>query len=293
MERFKKVWRRILFPGWKAMICLVIASAALLTCVFVFDFRYNPFAYLSYILSAYTLTVICLTAYRQVKKGIAVIEGKNEHVNRYLNDVSFRTHVSLYTSLAINVVYAIAKFFSGIFYHSVWFGSIAVYYICLAVMRFLLLRHAFGQDQAVEYRKYRLCGVVLMVLNLVLTGMVILVVTKNHTYHYPGTMIYAMGAYAFYSMITAVVNVVKFRRHNSPALSAAKAINLASALVSMLALETAMLSQFGGDDSPLFRRAMTSATGGFVCLAVLGMAVYMIVRSTRKLRELKESPAVQ
>ena len=57
MEQFKKVLHRILFPGGKAMICLVIASAALLTCVFVFDFRYNPFAYLSYILSAYTLTV--------------------------------------------------------------------------------------------------------------------------------------------------------------------------------------------------------------------------------------------
>ena len=132
-----------------------------------------------------------------------------------------------------------------------------------------------------------------MVLNLALTGMVILVVTKNHTYHYPGTMIYAMGAYAFYSMITAVVNVVKFRKHNSPALSAAKAVNLASALVSMLALETAMLSQFGSADSPVFRRAMTSATGGFVCLAVLGMAVYMLVRSTRKLKELQNSPAVQ
>ena len=297
MERFKKVWRRILFPGGKAMICLAIVSAVLLAWVFVFDFRYNPFAYLSYILSAYTLTAVCLAAYRQVKKGIAVVESKSKHVNRYLHDVSFRTHISLYTSLAVNGVYAIAKFFSGIFYHSVWFGSIAVYYICLAVMRFLLLRHAnrkaFGQDQAAEYRKYRPCGVVLMVLNLALTGMVILVVTKNHTYHYPGTMIYAMGAYAFYSMITAVVNVVKFRKHNSPALSAAKAINLASALVSMLALETAMLSQFGQGEPPWFRRAMTSATGGFVCLAVLGMAVYMLVRSTRKLKELQNSPAVQ
>ncbi len=297
MERFKKVLHRILFPGGKAMICLAIASAALLTCIFAFDFRYNPFAYLSYILSAYTLTVICLAAYKQVRKGIAVVESKNKHISRYLNDVPFRTHVSLYTSLAINGVYAIAKFFSGIFYHSFWFGSIAVYYICLAVMRFLLLRHAnrhaFGQDQAAEYRKYRLCGAVLLPLNLALTGMVILVVTKNHTYHYPGTMIYAMGAYAFYSMITAVVNVVKFRRHNSPALSAAKAINLASALVSMLALETAMLSQFGQGEPPWFRRVMTSATGGFVCLAVLGMAVYMIVRSTKKLRELKDKPAVQ
>lgn len=277
------------------MVALVIVSAVLLTCIFALDFKDNIFAYLSYILSAYTMVTICLAVYKQIKKGIVVIESKNEHVKRYLNDLSFRTHVSLYTSLAINVIYAIAKFFSGIFYHSFWFGSIAVYYFCLAIMRFMLLRHAhrnaFGKNQIAEYKQYQICGAVLMVLNLALTGMVILVVTQNHTYSYPGTMIYAMGAYTFYNIITAVINVVKFRKQNSPALSAAKVINLASALVSMLALETAMLSQFGSGESPMFRRAMTSATGGFVCLVVLGMAVYMIVRATRNLRRLKQQSA--
>ena len=277
------------------MVALVIVSAVLLTCIFALDFKDNIFAYLSYILSAYTMVTICLAVYKQIKKGIVVIESKNEHVKRYLNDLSFRTHVSLYTSLAINVIYAIAKFFSGIFYHSFWFGSIAVYYFCLAIMRFMLLRHAhrnaFGKNQIAEYKQYQICGAVLMVLNLALTGMVILVVTQNHTYSYPGTMIYAMGAYTFYNIITAVINVVKFRKQNSPALSAAKVINMASALVSMLALETAMLSQFGSGESPMFRRAMTSATGGFVCLVVLGMAVYMIVRATRNLRRLKQQSA--
>lgn len=295
MEEFKKAFRKIFFPGKTIIIALVIVSTVLLTCIFALDFKDNVFAYLSYSLSAYTMVTICLAVYKLIKKGIVVIESKNEHVKRYLNDLSFRTHVSLYTSLAINVIYAIAKFFSGIFYHSFWFGSIAVYYFCLAIMRFMLLQHAhrnaFGKNQIAEYKQYQICGAVLMVLNLALTGMVILVVTKNHTYSYPGTMIYAMGAYAFYNIITAVINVVKFRKQNSPALSAAKVINLASALVSMLALETAMLSQFGSGESPMFRRAMTSATGGFVCLIVLGMAVYMIARAAKNLRRLKQQSA--
>ncbi len=292
MEQHKKALQKILFPGKAIMISLVIISAVLLTCIFAFDFKYKTFAYPSYILSAYTLITICLTAYKHIKRSIVMIENKNEHVRRYLNDISFRTHVSLYTSLVINVVYAIAKFFSGIFYHSVWFGSIAVYYFCLAVIRFMLLQHAnrkaFGKDLISEYKQSWICGVVLMVLNLALTGMVILVITENHTYTYPGTMIYAMGAYAFYNIITAVINVVKYRKQNSPSLSAAKVVKLASALVSMLALETAMLAQFGSDDSPVFRRVMTSATGGGVCLIVLGMAVYMIVRATKNLKRLKQ-----
>lgn len=96
-----------------------------------------------------------------------------------------------------------------------------------------------------------------------------------------------MGAYAFYNIISASMNVVKYRKQNSPVLSASKMIQLASALVSMLALETAMVSSFGSADDPLARLTMTAATGAGVCLIVLGMALYMILHSTRQLRKLK------
>ena len=83
------------------------------------------------------------------------------------------------------------------------------------------------------------------------------------------------------------MNVVKYRKQNSPVLSASKMIQLASALVSMLALETAMVSSFGSADDPLARLTMTAATGAGVCLIVLGMALYMILHPTRQLRKLK------
>ena len=287
--------RNILFPGKAVIVLLTAVSTAALIYIFGWDIQEGPLVYSIYLLSAYTLMIVVLALYKQIRKGISYAETKNQQLHRYLNDTAFRTHISLFTSLIINGVYAIAKFFSALFYHSFWFGSIAVYYLCLALMRFLLLSHAsqtaFGTDPIAEYQKYRTCGIVLMVLNLALTGMVILVITKNHTYSYPGNMIYAMSAYAFYSTITAGINVVKFRSQNSPALSASKIINLAAALVSMLALETAMMEQFGSANTPLFRRVMTSATGGGVCLIILGMAVYMIGSSTRNLKRLKEMPA--
>ena len=88
-------------------------------------------------------------------------------------------------------------------------------------------------------------------------------------------------------MSTGVRDVIKFRKYKSPVMSAAKAIKLAAALVSMLSLETAMLTQFGSDENPeTFRQIMTGTTGGAVCIIVLAMAVFMIVRSTRQLREL-------
>ena len=124
-------------------------------------------------------------------------------------------------------------------------------------------------------------------MNLALSGMVLFLVRQEGGYEYPGVLIYVMAIYAFYAIITAAVNLVKFRRHGSPALSAAKAINLTAALVSMLALETAMLSQFGGEDDALFRQVMLSVSGGVICAFVFGMAVCMIVHATRQIKQAK------
>lgn len=62
---------------------------------------------------------------------------------------------------------------------------------------------------------------------------------------------------------------------------------LTAALVSMLALETAMLSQFGGEDDAMFRQVMLSASGGAACAFVFGMAVYMVIHSTKQIKMTK------
>ncbi len=46
-------------------------------------------------------------------------------------------------------------------------------------------------------------------------------------------------------------------------------------MMSMLALQTALISRFGGDD-PVFARVMTSVTGGVVCLISVALALGML-----------------
>ena len=73
-------------------------------------------------------------------------------------------------------------------------------------MRFLLLRHsnrnAFGENLVSELKQYRLCGVILMLMNIALSGVVILVIRKNEGFQYAGYLIYVMAMYAFYNVIT-------------------------------------------------------------------------------------------
>lgn len=291
MERFKKILNRLLFPGIVVVLISVPVAAALLIYVFLNGEEYSPLAYVSYMISAYSLIIVCAAIVKMPKGGFKTALHRNPYVHRYLTDVPFKAHVSLYISLGINLLFAAMKLFFGVRYRSVWFGTLAVYYIMLAVMRFLLLRHVnrsgIGKDFVSELRRYRLCGVILLLMNAALLGVVILVVIEKEGFNYEGYLIYVVAMYAFYNIITAVKDLIKYRRFQSPVLSASKAIKLAAALVSMLSLETAMLAQFGEDSGEQFRLIMTGLTGCGVCLIVLGTAVVMLWHSGKQLKALK------
>ena len=116
-------------------------------------------------------------------------------------------------------------------------------------------------------------------------GMIVLMVLTDSGYSYPGYVIYLSALYTFYTIILAIVNLVKFRKLGSPILLAAKVLNFVAALMSLLGLQTAMISQFSteGED---FRRRMNAITGGGVWIAVILAAVTMLLHS-RNMKEVK------
>ena len=95
----------------------------------------------------------------------------------------------------------------------------------------------------------------------------------------------ALAAYTFFTFTFAIINLVKYRKYNSPVYSAAKSISLIAGAVSMLTLETTMLTTFGENESVLFRQIMLSSTGLLVIGFALTMAIIMIVKGKRRLKE--------
>lgn len=284
MERIRAALRKLCVLPPLQTVLIAVPAFALVSYVLINDMD-GPLSYLAYVISAYGLIVAVTGVFRMAR---LVRLGIKSHPlgGRLLADVGFRTEISLYVGFAVNLLYIVLKMASGVYYRSLWFVSLAVYYALLAVMRFSLLYGRRKADRIMELRRYRLCGAVLLLMNLALGGIVAFMVRHDRGYEYPGTLIYAMAAYSFYAVIIAVINVVKFRRHGSPILSAAKAINLVAAMVSILSLETAMLAQFGSDDDMLFRKTMTGATGGGVCVIVLVMALFMIVKASKQLKQI-------
>lgn len=158
MRRLKDFFYKLLFPpGWIVLISAA-AGTGLLVYTFMFGGEDTPIAYVSYVISAYALIVVCTTVVPAVRRVKAMVL-KNPYAYRYFKDVHFKMSVSLHLSLLINLLYAGVHGVSGIYYQSVWSGTLAAYYICLSVMRFLLVRyahrHGFGKKKTAEWQRYR------------------------------------------------------------------------------------------------------------------------------------------
>lgn len=289
---WKKIGKKLLFPpGW-VLIVLSVLSAAGLAFVFMKGMDESPVAYAVYVLAFYTLSVDCVFFSLVLPKRYRAVRQKvldNPLGNRYVTDVVFRTQVSLYASLGVNLLYVGVNVVSFFLYRSWWFVCLAVYYVILSVMRFLLVRYVrvnpIGANRRGELRRSAVCSWILLLLNFFLSGAVMMIVYQNKGYSYHGMMIYVMAAYTFYITTNAVINLFKYRKFGSPVMATAKVISLAAALVSMLNLETAMFSEFGGDMSQADRRLMIILTGAGVGVAVIVMSVVSIVKCTKELKK--------
>ena len=134
-------------------------------------------------------------------------------------------------------------------------------------------------------KSYRFCGILMFLLNLAVSGLVIQLVWQNKSYEYPGFLIYAFAAYSFYCIGIAIRNMAKHRKLQQPVLAAAKMLSFACALMSILATQTAMLTQFGNGQEQ-FARMMNALTGSAVCFLIFGLAIWMVRRANREIKRM-------
>lgn len=292
---WKKIGKKLLFPPIWLMVLLVLASAAALTFVFVGGMEETIPAYIVYVLAFYTLTVVTAFCAMVLPKQYSTIKQKiydNPFGNRFLTDRVFRTNVSLSVSFVISMLYVGINLWSWYLLKSYWFMVLAVYYVIMAVMRFLLVRYIriqnIGTNILGEWKRSRSCAYILLLINLSLSGAVLMILYEHRGYDYPGIMIYVMALYTFYALTMSIVDIVKYRKKGSPVMSTAKIVSLSAALVSLLNLETAMFAQFGAGLALEHQRIFIILTGAGVSITVVTLSVILIVNANKEIRRIKD-----
>ncbi len=299
---WKKTLKKVLFPPVWFILLLTVISAIAIVSIFVKHLELHPLAYVVYAVAFYTVSVLgiaCGTTFPKQYKRIREWFYNTYYGNRYMTDAIFKNQVSLYATLAVNVLYIGVNVVMYFLYDSMWFLILAAYYGILAWMRFLLLRykakHEIGSNRKGELQRAILCSSILLLVNVILSGTVLMILYEGRGFFYHGILIYVVALYTFYVTVHAIVNVIKYRKYNSPVMLTAKVIALSAALVSMLSLETAMLSEFGAEMPEMQKQIMIAATGGGVSVAVIIMSCLMIVKSAKEIKKLrsKENGAEQ
>ena len=288
---WKKLGKKLLFPPVWLLLLLTPLCAAALIFVFVSGWENTAVAYITYALSFYTLTVVCVYCcvvlpkqYKQIKQKVY----DNPWGNRYMTDRAFRTKVSLYLSQFINVLYALLMTAQFFLYRSWWFIVLAGYYLILSVMRFVLAWYIHGNEIGEhllsEWKRARICACILLLVNLSLSSAILMILYQEHGYDYKGILIYVMAAYTFYITTNAVIQLIRHRKSGSPVIATAKVISLSAALVSMLNLETAMFAQFGEEMPKESQQLMIMLTGAGISIVIITLSVLLIVQANKEIR---------
>lgn len=219
-----------------------------------------------------------------------------------VNDYGFRTVLSAYAAVVLNLIYACFKFTVCARTRSLWFGVLGGYYAVLGISRGLTIesrRRAIAQPspavRRVElYRALRQSGSMMLVMTVFLSATVFEMVLRDRTFSDVPQFIYAIwgvAAYTVWKVAVAVVNVFRSHRLQDPALSAVREIGYADALVSLYSLQASLLLTFGGDSGT--RKFFNALTGGLVCALVFSLGLYMVIRAERGIRRIRREEALK
>lgn len=287
---WNKFWRTVLYPHIALIILILPISVTLLVCSLLYFGEKSIISILSYCLAFYLLVVICLRAPKIVAY-FKLLKKENKYLRRLSTDIHLRVNLTLYGSFIWDVAFATFQLALGFYHNSAWFYSMSAYYVLLAIMRFYLLRHTrsykANEELTMETKKYCVCGWLLLVLNVTLAVIISYIVYLNKTFTHNEITTITLATYTFATFTYAIINIFKYAKYKSPVYSATKLITLVAACVSMLTLETTMLTTFGDDPTPQFRQIMLACTGFVVFAFSIAVAIGMLVKGYKQLALLK------
>lgn len=200
--------------------------------------------------------------------------------------VSVRSTITALTAFAVNAVNAGVNLVLGIILSNLWLLALAGFYACLGFARGgIILRNAKtimdksltdGQKHARNLHAYTFAGAFLFVMTAALIVIIVFIVRDGAAFEKSGLMIYYFAGYTTYKIIFSAISAGKARKLEDFSVKAIRNLNLADAVVSLLALQTALLSAFAYGADVAWANGVT---GGCVCAFVLYLAVYMMVNS--------------
>lgn len=299
-EKLKKVYEFLKKPKlWFTILCYCLfaafgALAIVFLCLektgFLMYFAYSgmavAFFYCCYLFIRYDFKAIK----NWVKNTKQNLMEKNKVVNGYFSDAYSRTMINTIFSLGLGVCFVAYNAFVGLYYSSVWNGSISVYYLFLVGIRILYLvgEYRLAQNSNISEtekslkraKMFAFGGVLMLMLSFSLIVPVTLLALSKKQVSLPMWVAIADATFVFYKLGACIYSFIKTRKSNVLSVKGLKNLSLTAVCVSMLSLENTMIITFSeGVDNSMRIITILSA------LAVMVINIFVAISTIRSGRK--------
>ena len=279
-------WKKLFpFPAWADAGMFAVFGAGLIW-VFLKGLEMWWPSYILYGLSAYSLTALCIKLPGAVRREKIWLRN-HPGVENFLKNSELKFSLELYPEQFINFAYGIFKIASGVIVGSAWIGADGIYNLVQALIQlFQILRRKHPGTIEKQWKSYRLCGVLILLMHLTLIGIVFQMVNWHRVEESGEIMIIATAAFAFYKFISSFIDLARDRKHTRPIDSSVRMLELSQAIFAIFSLQAGLLHTFGTGES--WEQWLNLAMGCTVCLLTVAMGIYMIRRANREIKTIQE-----
>ena len=213
------------------------------------------------------------------RRRLEALAERRLHLDALLHDRIYRAIMGATGGLAVDVVFAAWNLALGAAGLSLWFATMGLLYLMLAVMRFLTTRRevAHRRDGVASATFTRVTGGLMIALSAVLGLVVLLTIVGGKGAAGNDIVVISQATYTFYVLTLAAINYARARRASAGVERMLRSVSASAALVSLLSLQTTMIDSFGGNAG--LRLVATACTGAFVCAACALMGVDLLLGS--------------
>ena len=216
---------------------------------------------------------------------------KQDLFEKWKRDRDLRVFVSALGSTGVTLLFALCNGWLGLRHGSLWHGSICVYYIILTALRAMLTaaEPRAGKKPEPERFRERRCAfasALLLLLNVSLVVPAALMVRLQKPVELSLIPAIAMAAYTTYKVVMASVHLKRSRKSANSLVRLLRSIGFIDALVSILTLQNTLI-MVNSPGTAGGMRTLTALTSGAVLLVNLALTLAALLRSLRRLGELK------
>lgn len=206
-------------------------------------------------------------------------------------DYIYKTLASAAVSLSCTALFALYHGYLGLFYGSVWHGSIGMFYLLLMVIRGIVLltekrnRPRPAQEQNRRRRRtFLISSVLLLVLDLALIWPISMMVVLDKPVYIGLIPAIAMAAYTTWKIIIASVHIGRQRHKPSGNILVAelRTVNFIDALVSILTLQNTliMVHRTTADDTAML--PLSAVSSAVIYIIIVAITIRMLQKGLKQ-----------